>query len=119
MLGKVLLLLCVVGAAAVSLLALAARLGFLVYLVPAVVLVSFTLALEPTERLLVQDLQQLAKITDVDNFAQFNYNLEDVEKYYSSTTFRDYKLLEFFTAGPYTIYFSAQLQLSSLIFEHF
>ena len=106
MLGKVLLLLCVVGAAAVSLLALAARLGFLVYLVPAVVLVSlFTLALEPTERLLVQDLQQLAKITDVDNFAQFNYNLEDVEKYYSSTTFRDYKLLEFFTAGPYAIYF--------------
>jgi SAM-dependent methyltransferase len=60
-------------------------------------LISFTRGLEPTKRLLMKDLKQLAKITDLDNFAQFDYNLEDVEKYYSATTFRDYRLLEFLT----------------------
>lgn len=60
-------------------------------------LIPFSLGLEPTERLLMKDLQQLAKITDVDNFAQFDYNLEDVERHYSATTFRDYRLLEFLT----------------------
>jgi hypothetical protein len=54
--------------------------GYLAYTVvsQSASLGSFTLGLEPTERLLVKDLQQLAKITDVDNFAQFNYILEDV-----------------------------------------
>eukprot|EP00740_Mantoniella_antarctica_P013293 CAMPEP_0181385282 /NCGR_PEP_ID=MMETSP1106-20121128/22470_1 /TAXON_ID=81844 /ORGANISM="Mantoniella antarctica, Strain SL-175" /LENGTH=355 /DNA_ID=CAMNT_0023505319 /DNA_START=201 /DNA_END=1265 /DNA_ORIENTATION=- len=102
MLGKLLVALGVVAASTVTLLVLAARAGLLSLTCTAtvlsiVVLVSLWRTLEPTEHLLLEDLKKLAKITDTDNFANKEYTVEDVERYYTGTTFRDYKLLELAT----------------------
>jgi SAM-dependent methyltransferase len=57
------------------------------------------LALQPTKCMLTLDMKRLAKIMDVDQFASFRYTIEHVKTYYEKTTFRDYKLLEFFTGS--------------------
>lgn len=76
------------GACVASFFALAAWFAYVV---------SYALRLKPTERLLAQDLVRLSKLMDVDAFARFEYTVDDVETYYASTTFRDYRLLALFT----------------------
>lgn len=48
---------------------------------------------------LVDDLRRLATIVDLDEFAYSPHDTDDVRRYYAATTFRDYRLLEWFTGS--------------------
>jgi hypothetical protein len=61
------------------------------------ILYAYAKSLNPTRERLTFDLQRLRRSLPLDELNEPYFNIEDVRRYYSSTTFRDYKLLEWAT----------------------
>lgn len=60
-------------------------------------LYAYIKSLKPTRERLTFDLQRLRRVMPLDELVAPNFSANDVRRYYSSTTFRDYKLLEWAT----------------------
>lgn len=65
--------------------------------VVALVFYIYVKRLTPTRERLASDLRRLRRVLPVDELSASNFGEDDVRRYYSATTFRDYKLLEWAT----------------------